>query len=329
MDKQITIADYIINQTRKSTRIEKKLAEIDSFVSWDRILSIISEIDKTGTEKGGRPRKELRMMVKILFIQYLYNFSDPELEDQLNDRLSFQRFVGIGFNLTIPDYTTIWRFKESLINEKIYDKIFEEIVNQIDNKGLILKKGTIVDATIMQSSNKPLSKSKREELEKNPSSQIDTDAKSTEKRGKKYFGHKGHIGLDVGSKIIRKKKMTPASVHDIKVKEELFSQDEQGIFGDKAYYKDEDKRKARKEGTYYGILDKAKKGKKLSMKQKKRNDKLSKVRAVVEHPFAFMKEKLNYEKAQAKNLVRNDLRFTMNCIIYNVFRASYLLKLAA
>ena len=117
------------------------------------------------------------------------------------DRLSFQQFVGLSYDEEIPDFTTIWHFKESLVKQELMDKIFIAIVTQIEKNGLILKKGTMVDATIIESSTRPLSKKKREELDKNPSSQIDTEAASTMKNGKKYFGYKGHIGVDVESEI--------------------------------------------------------------------------------------------------------------------------------
>lgn len=124
----------------------------------------------------------------MLFVQYLYNLSDPELEDQLYDRLSFQPFVGLDFSQHIPDFTTLWRFKERLVELGLMDELFALILDSLEEKGLLLKKGTAVDATIVESANRPLSKEKRASLEKNPSPQVDTDAHSTVKRGKKYFG---------------------------------------------------------------------------------------------------------------------------------------------
>jgi len=240
--------------------------------------------------------------------------------------MSFQKFIGIDFRTTVPDYTTIWRFRERLIEEGINDKLFEMILSFIEAEGLLLKKGTLIDASIIESSNRPLSKRKRKELEKKPSSQIDTDAHSTIKRGKKYFGYKGHIGVDLGSKIIRKRKYTSAQPHDSQIMGELLSGDENAILGDSAYSKIDDKRKARKEGIYYGVLDKVTRRKSLSNSQKKRNKKKSKIRSAVEHPFGFMKEKLGYKKTVAKNYERNRFRFDMNCILYNIFRANYLLE---
>ena len=326
---QMSLGDYQVNQNRKVTRSEKKLSEIEGFVNWDRIVSMFSVIDKTDKMVGGRPRKELLMMCKVLFIQYLYNLSDPELEDQLNDRLSFQRFAGISLDTTVPDHSTIWRFKEALIRAGLTDKLFEMITDDLESKGLFVKKGTIVDATIMKSSNRPLSKQRRQELSVRPSSQVDMDAQSTKKNGKYYFGYKGHIGTDVESKLIRSRSFTSANIHDSTETEKLLIGDEKSLFGDKAYSKDEIKRRSCKDGVYYGILDKARRGQKLSDKQKRRNKRLSSIRSQVEHPFAYMKRILNLDLAMAKTLPRNDLRFTMNCIIYNIMRAGQLVRCPA
>lgn len=170
-----------------------------------------------------------------------------------------------------------------------------------------------------------MSGKRKEALKENPSSQLDMDAGSTAKRGKKYYGYKGHIGTDMGSKLIRKRGMSSASPHDINFLEAMLSGDEQAIFADKAYARQEDKRKARASGVYYGILDKGTKKRSLSSSQKKKNKKKSKIRSAVEHPFAYMKNKLGYKKCVAKNLRRNSFYFDMNCIIYNLLRADYLL----
>lgn len=325
---QLSFADIEINQYRKPSRVLDKLTQIDNIIDWKKVLEIVKVVDRTDKIKGGCPHKDLLVKVKMLFLQTLYNLSDPELEDQVNDRLSFQKFIGLDFSETVPDYTTIWRFRERLIEHGINDKIFELVIETLDAKGMLVKKGTIVDATIIESSGRPLSKEKRKELEKSPSSQIDTDAHSTEKRKKKYFGYKGHIGTDVGSKLLRKRDFTSAQPHDCQSKKKLFSGDEKAVFGDSAYSKISDKQEARKKGIYYGILDKGTKQRTLSASQKKRNKKKSVVRAAVEHPFAFIKGKLGYTKCVAKNLPRNRFRFDMNCVMYNIFRANYLLKLA-
>lgn len=323
---QISFSDIEVAANRKITRTEKKLRKIDNLLDFEKVIDKFSIIDKTKSGLGGRPRKEVLMMSKILFVQHLYNMSDPELEDQLNDRLSFQRFVGLNMTSRVPDYTTIWRFRDALIQHGLLDGLFEMVIDECDKKGLVIKRGTIVDSTIIASSTRPLSKDKRKDLEEDPSSQIDTDATSTKKRNKSYFGYKGHIGVDEGSKLIRKKTFTPASSHDITELSNLITGDEDSVWGDKAYSKKDDKQKARLSGIYYGILDKGKRNHPLGSKQKKRNKQKSKVRSSVEHPFSYIKERLGYKVARAKTKARNEFDFTMNCILYNIFRADYLLE---
>ena len=325
--RQLSFADLQLNETRRPSRISIKLEKINKIVNWDKVLKLVQVVDKTG-EQGGSPHIDLLIKVKMLFLQHLYNLSDPELEDQVNDRLSFQRFSGINFTKTVPDYTTIWRFKEALIGERVMDKLFKLILEEISSKDLLIKKGTLIDATIIESSSKPLSKANRNELEAQPSSQIDTEAHSTKKRGKWYFGYKGHIGVDMGSKIIHSRSFTSAQVHDSQETDKLLRGDEQAIFADSAYSIQADKRKARRKGVYYGILDKGTKKRKLSNKQKKTNRKKSRIRAKVEHPFAYIKERLNFKFTVAKTLLRNQFRFDFNCILYNIFRANYLLQKA-
>lgn len=314
------------SRRRKVSKAVGTLTEIDVLVDWAELVKLVSVLDRSKEGKGGRPPIDFEIKLKMLFLQHIFNLSDEELEDLVIDRLSFQQFVGLGFDEEIPDFTTVWRFKEALARNNLMDEIFASIVGQIESNGLILKKGTIVDATIMQSGNRPLSRKKREELESEPSSQIDTDAQSTAKNGKKHFGYKGHIGMDAQSKIIRKRSFTPANVHDSQEMENVLSGDEQSVFGDKAYASQKNKRAARAAGIYYGILDKGARNHPLRTRQQKRNKQKSRVRAAVEHPFGFMRKKLKITLLAAKNKTRNALKFDMWCIIYNVCRASFLLK---
>jgi IS5 family transposase len=326
--EQLSLMDAVLSFSRrkKTSKALATLSSISALVNWQSLVNIVIGLDKSQTSKGGRPPISFEVKLKMLFLQYTFSLSDEELEDQLIDRLSFQQFVGLSFDQEIPDFTTIWNFKEALITNNLMDRVFSSIVSQIELKGLILKKGTMIDATIIPSSNKPLSKNKREVLEENPSKQIDTDAQSTEKNGKKYFGYKGHVGVDVESKIIRKRTFTAANVHDSVEMEKVMSGDEKSIWADKAYANKKYKKAARAMGIFYAVLDKAARGRKLSGTQKKRNKKISSTRAGVEHVFGFMNKKLKVTTAAAKTRLRNALRFDMQCIIYNVCRASFLLK---
>jgi IS5 family transposase len=324
--QQLSLAENIFSSRHKTSRVVITLNKIKTLVDWNQLEKTISVIDKTQQGVGGRPRIPLQWMLRMLFVQNLYNLSDPELEDQMIDRKSFQDFVGIHQGVEIPDFSSLWRFKESLVRHQLSDTLFNTINSELERKGLFVKKGTAVDATILQSTTRPLSEKKREALQEVPNAQIDTDATSTAKAGKQYFGYKGHIGMDVESKLIRKRTYTSAAPHDSTEFENLLSGDEKGIWADSAYINKEKKRVARFLGIYFGVLDRAVRNHPLSNKQKKNNRKKSAVRAAVEHPFAFMKTKLHLLKASAKNMERNALRFTMNCINYNLLRADYLLR---
>jgi IS5 family transposase len=322
MDKrfQLGILDQLASGSGQISRSTKRLEQIDGWLDWQPLYRIGRRIDKTGP-KGGQPRKPVRWMIRGLFLQYLYQLSDPQLEDQLIDRLSFRRFVGLPLDQSVPDFSTFWRFREALAGEGLVTELFVEINRQLEAKGLLLKQGTVVDATIIESANRPLSDKKRTKLESEPSSQIDTDADSTKKGGRYYFGYKGHIGVDIGSKLIRKVCFTPASPHDSTVLEDLISEDERSLFGDKAYARESLKQIARENGWYYGILDKGKRDSRLSGSQTKRNKRHQSVRAQVEHPFALIKDRYGMRWARAKTRVRNEARFIMGCICWNIERS--------
>jgi len=253
--------------------------------------------------------------------RHLYQLSDPQLEDQLIDRLSFRRFAGLPLEEQVPDFSTFWRFREALADEGLLEELFEAVTAQLGAKGLILKRGTVVDATIIESGNRPLSDDRRRQLESAPSAQIDTDADSTQKGGTHYFGYKGHIGVDVGSKLIRRVSFTKASPHDSTQLEHLLSGDERSIFADKAYPSKELKTRCREEGIYYGILEKAYRNTPLSGSQKARNERHRRVRRYVEHPFAAIKGRYGMGVASAKTKLRNKARFIMSAICWNIERS--------
>ena len=149
-------------------------------------------------------------MIKILFLQDLYGLSDPAMEDALIDRLSFQLFAGLSFSDEVPDFTTVWRFRERLVKADILEKLFELIFEMIEQKGHHLKIGkiTIVDATIVSAAWKAPKEGK-------PSSaQKDYDARATKKGKKGYFGYKGHVGMDRETGLLHHVAFTPAQVHD-------------------------------------------------------------------------------------------------------------------
>lgn len=316
---QLSILDQWATQSGQVSRSTERLAEIDEWIDWDPLYEIGRRIDKTGPQ-GGQPRKPVRWMIRGLFLQHLYQLSDPQLEDQLIDRLSFRRFAGLPLDQKVPDFSTCWRFREELTAEGHLEDLFGEVTRQLEAKGLILKRGTVVDASIIESAGRPLSDDKRRELEEQPSTQIDTDADATQKGGTHYFGYKGHIGVDVGSKLIRTLSFTKASPHDSTQLETLLSGDERAIFGDKAYPCKDLKVRCREQGIYYGILDKAYRNSPLSASQKARNERHRRVRRYGEHPFSAIKQRYGMAAATAKTKMRNKAQFIMAAICWNIER---------
>ncbi len=315
---QFSLLDSAFSARTKRSRTDKMLSNIDNYVNWYSLESICMRMYKDTNR--GRPSLPIIFGLKCLILQYLYNLSDPALEDALIDRLSFQRFLGISFDTEIPDFTTIWRFRERLIKAGLLKKIFKNVLKQLDKRNVILRKGTLVDATLVQAARKK-NKNDRGNDESDQHSQQDHDATGTQKGGRQYYGYKGHIGVDEGSNIIRRVRFTTASVHDSRELENLLCGDERSVFADKAYANDTTKRTMRKSDVYYGILDKGRRGRpKLSGKQKKANKYKSRVRNAVERPFAHFKQHMGYRTVRYVNLKRNELQFMFLCLIHNIRR---------
>ena len=189
----------------------------------------------------------------------------------------------------------------------------------LEERGLIPKRGTIVDATIVQSARK--AKKKKETKEKvKSSSQQDKDSRFTKKGKKTYYSYKGHIGIDEGIDIIRKVTFTPSNIHDSQEFGNLLSGDEQSAFADKAYDSAERKREFREKGIYYGIIEKAHRNCPLSKRQKGKNKKRSKIRSAVERVFAQFKNHYGLQRARYVTIGRNEFHFKMLCIIYDIRR---------
>ena len=157
---QLSILGSAFNRHKKRSRTDKLLTQINNIVDWKRLKREVEPMFKKS--KRGRPTIPIIYSLKCLVLQYLYDLSDPQLEDYLIDRLSFQRFLGISFEEEVPDFTTVWRFRERMIKANLLDKVFNLILEMLDERNFILKRGTIVDATIVQSARKPKKKEKKQ-----------------------------------------------------------------------------------------------------------------------------------------------------------------------
>jgi len=301
------LLDFALQERYERVKtLKPQLEEIKHLLSW-------SEFDKffaVADSKLGRPEYDRVLMIKLLFLQSWYGISDEELEFQVTDRLSFQQFL--DYPKTIPDYSTIWRFREELQEENVVDKIWEELQNQITAKGFVVQKGQIQDARFVQAppgkKNSGMKNRGRE-----AKSSRSKDGTWTKKNNKSYFGFKAHVKTELETKLIRELAVTTASVHDNEI--DLLKPEEIG-YRDKAYT---------------GVKSKAlgngsmKRGN-LSPKDILRNKRISKKRCRGEHPFGIMTRCMKSGYTNLTTCGRVFVQQVFVCAAYNLLRLRFLLK---
>lgn len=294
---------------RKTLRCEKFLNQMDQVVPWKTLYSLIEPYHKQ--PKTGRKRIDLERKLRILCLQQWYNLSDPGVEDAIYDRNSFQKFLSIDIlTESVPDETTICNFRKLLNENDLFDAIFIEINNYLENKGLLMKEGTAVDATLIAA---PTSR-------KNSSRKRDPEMSSTRKGGNYYFGMKANIGVDSKSGLVHSLIATTAKIHDTHQFEDLLHGEEQAVWADKGYSNIPRKQSLRQRGIFCGILDKGGNHNPLSQSQKWRNKKLSRARLIVEHPFQVIKCQWNYRKTRYRGIAKNRGQLQLLFGLCNLFR---------
>lgn len=302
----ISLANYLVNTKME---LHQTLDSLLTKVNWSPFEALLSPIHSQPT---GRKSYPALLMFKCLLLQNWYNLSDYDLEKTLDDRLSFRRFVGLDYTESVPDHSSFSRFRDELLKHNLEDSLFRELSQQIEHKGLIIKKGTLIDASIVQADVRPpASRSDG----KGGSSKTDRDATWTKKRNKSYFGYKMHVGVDEGSGFVRKRAFNPAHVHDTNLFCSLVSQDEEFAFADKAYASSKNDRFLRERGINNGILFKREQ---RSPVFQRFNHHASKVRSQVETVFGALKRNYGYRRVRYRSLLKNCLQFTLLCICYNL-----------
>ena len=294
------------------------LKKMDELVPWKDLDEDLAPVLYNG--HLGRPGFPVRILVKALFLELWYGLSDPELEEQILDRVSFQRFLEIKDRTDIPDETTICRFRAKLCDLHIEKNLFEAVQKMIDEHGLRINQGTIVDATIVTAP-----KGRKRDDGKNTR---DKDAGFTKKNGKTFHGYKAHVGEDTEGHFIEDVIVTSATTPDCEAFDDLTKNETRAVFGDKAYVNKAKKHEFRKRGIFWGVLDRANANRALSDKQKKDNRQKSSVRSHVEHPFAWMKRTMNLRGVRFRGLRKNTFHLTLMCAAYNLKRMCSILSLA-
>ena len=300
------------------------LAKLDAAVPWEKLVKPILKLPEYARTiadpslPGERPI-DPGVMLRGLMLQKWFNLSDPQLEEQLKDRISFRRFVGLSQQDPTPDETTFVKFRRRLREAKLDEAMFQAVLGHVESQGLLVKSGTIVDATIVEQSRGH--KTGRKDGQGNHLTTRDGEASFTKKNGTSYHGYKMHTATDA-SGIITGVVTSTASHHDSRHIDELIGGETRAVFADSAYSDEQRRQDLEKRGVLPAIVYKRNKGqKKLYPWQKKWNRLVSQVRAIGEHPYAWMKRLMNFTRCRYRGLRRNAFDFTMTAAAYNLRKA--------
>jgi len=293
--KQKTFASQAFEQKKKQTRRERFLAEMEAVVPWAVLLEAIEPYYPKSGRRGRQPMP-LATMLRIYFLQQWYALSDPGMEDALYEIESMRRFAGLDLSDdALPDETTILKFRHLLEKHGLTAQMMNLINDTLEQRGLLLKGGTLADATIIHA---PPST-------KNRDRQRDPEMHQTKKGNQWYFGMKVHVGADVHSGLVHTVSVTPANRSDISQLPYLLREDDRAVFGDKGYVSNPLKRLARQAGVFWGVSLKASRAHPLTAANKRFNHRMSAIRARVEHVFRVIKRQFGYTKVRYKGMAKN------------------------
>lgn len=307
--RQKTLADEGFERFRKPTRREQFLNEMDQIVPWRELCDVIEPFYPK-PKGAGRPPVGLERMLRIHFLQHWFNLSDPAVEEALYDSRAMRRFVGIDLGREpAPDETTVCKFRHLLEAHNLGDQLFALIGEYLQENGMQVSTGTIVDATIIDAPSSTKNKDKAR----------DPEMHQTKKGNQWYFGMKAHIGVDSQSKLIHSVAATAANVHDSQMLEDLLHGDETRVWGDSAYAGQGDTIREQAPDAKDFTHKKGCRNRPLSDGDKAKNKTKSKVRAKVEHPFLILKRVFGFTKVRYRGLEKNATRLFVACGLINLY----------
>ena len=324
----------------KLSKKQDPLEKLSSHIDFEYFRKPLEKaLDKNVEKiKGGRPAYDVVLMFKILILQRYYNVSDDAMEYAILDRLSFMRFLGLGINNPVPDSKTIWLFRDTLTKLNLIEQLFTTLDKQLDKDGIIVHKGKIIDASIVEV---PKQRNNREEIDQlkdetmpenwneNKIRQKDIDAQWTRKHFQNYFGYKNHIKVDSQTKLITGFRVTPANSADNHIADSLLDKKEDGgqpLYGDSAYSSKDLDQCYKRKSIINKVIKQGYRYKTLTKAEKKANRKNSRIRGRIEHVFGFMTNSMNAMFLKYRSLVRNAAGIAMMNLTYNLFRLVQLNK---
>ncbi len=320
LNRQRTLAEAGFERYGKVTKRERFLEQMDRVVPWEKLCALVKPVYPQ-RQGAGRPPVGVERMLRIHFLQQWFNLSDPGVEEALYDSNAMRRFAGIDLcREPAPDETTVCKFRRLLEKHKLGAALFGAVNAHLQEQGLKVSGGTIVDATIIDAPSSTKNKEKKR----------DPEMRQTKKGNQWYFGMKAHIGVDAETKLIHSVATTAANVHDSQVIGKLLHGNEERVWGDAAYQGQGQAIRQQAPQAQDCTHRKGTRQRPLSAAQKERNRAKSKVRAKVEHPFQVLKRIFGFSKVRYRGLEKNTQRVYVNCALVNLFLArQHCLPLAA
>jgi len=288
------------------------LDRLNSLVKWYRFEKLIAHL--RDAEGCGRPGYPTLVLFKALLLQALYGLSDRELEDALNDRFSFQRFVGLSLEDAVPDHSVLNRFRNRLVEEGLLEKLFCELDRQLEKAGVMLKRGTMLDASLIEAVSAPPREGR---------ASADPDARFAKRQGKSgsTFGYKAHVGVDEGSGLIRSLITTPANVNDTVPADALIRGDEKVVWADAAYDTHARRARLKAEGRKPRIARRPNKHHpQLPPRLKYYNRLIARRRSAVETTFATLKRRMRLTSIRYVGLAKASGQVLLAAIAFNMRR---------
>lgn len=310
---QLGLGDGVLASRRGRT--PDRLERIALLIDWDGIARVLAPIEPKATGKGKAGWPTL-VLFRALLLQRWYGLSDEGLEEALFDRLSFQRFCGLSLEDDIPDHSTIWRFRERLVQAGLVEKLFDELQRQLEARNVVVKQGTLIDATLMQAA------ARRPLKSEGKTSQTDPDARfgTNNERGRFEFGYKAHVGVDAGSGLVRRCAFTSANVQEVTQAKALIAGDEAEVLADRGYDARALHAHLEQRGIADGIMRRGYRGQPLSPAEVARNHEIAPRRRQVEKVFGTLKRIYRLARLPYFNQARNAVCLVFALIGYNLRR---------
>jgi len=294
---QLSLADGLV---KGGSRF---LSEVDKIIDWSKLEP---QLEGTYSAPKGRPSYPLLTLLKALMLQQWYGLSDPRTEEALSDSISFRRFVGLSLADTVPDHSTLSRFRSQL--GKRMEGLMGAVHTQLDARGLIVRQGTLIDASFVQSSSKK--------------QRVDPEAGRYGGQGEgNVCGYKMHTAVDQFTGLVRKVIVTAANINDTTPADELILGDEAAVYADKAYDTKQRRRALKQRGVFAGLMHRPNRNHPLSARQKAFNNRIKSLRSPVERTFGILKLHYRLRRTRYIGLVRTRVQITLACMAMNIKRA--------